>query len=216
MKIAVSAQGPDLNSPVDPRFGRAAYFIIYDTDSRGFDVLRNVENAGASQGAGIQAAQANVAAIQAELDLLQAPPSPESIAVAEAEVKQAEAALAVAQVALARTELRAPFDGVITQVFTEVGENVGAGQPVFILANVDHLQLTTIDLVERNIVGLTEGQVVQVTVDALPDRTFDGRITQIKQQSTDYRGDVTYPVTIQLEESTPELRWGMRAVVEIP
>ncbi len=57
MKIAISAQGPDLNSPVDPRFGRAAYFIIYDTDSRGFEVLRNVENAGATQGAGIQAAQ---------------------------------------------------------------------------------------------------------------------------------------------------------------
>jgi len=57
MKVAVSAQGPDLNSPVDPRFGRAAYFIIYDTSSNGFDVLRNEENAGAAQGAGIQAAQ---------------------------------------------------------------------------------------------------------------------------------------------------------------
>jgi HlyD family secretion protein len=166
--------------------------------------------------AGIQAAQANVTTIQAELDLLQAPPTLESIAVAEAEVRQAEAALAVAQVALARTELRAPFDGVITQVFTEVGENAGAGQPVFILADVDQLQLSTIDLTERNVTGLTEGQVVQVTVDALPDRTFDGHITQIKQQSTDYRGDVTYPVTIQLEESAPELRWGMRAAVEIP
>jgi len=166
--------------------------------------------------AGIQAAQANVATIQAELDLLQAPPTPETIAVAEADVRQAEAALAVARVALARTELRAPFDGVITQVFTEVGENVGAGQPVFILADVDQLQLTTTDLVERNIVGLTEGQIVQVTVDALPGRTFDGRITRIKQQSADYRGDVTYPVTIQLEESASELRWGMRAMVEIP
>jgi HlyD family secretion protein len=171
--------------------------------------------------AGIQAAQANVAAIQAELDLLQTPPTPETIAVAEAEVRQAEAALAAARIALARTELHAPFDGVVTQVFAEVGENVGAGQPVFILADVDRLQrpsltATTIDLVERNIVGLTEGQTVQVTVDALPGRTFDGRITQIKQQSTDYRGDVTYPTTIQLEESTPELRWGMRVAVEIP
>ena len=166
--------------------------------------------------AGIQAAQANVAAIQAERDLLQAPPTPESIAVAEAEVRRAEAALAVARVALARIELRAPFDGVVTQVFAEVGENVGAGQPVFILADVDRLQLTSIDLTERNITGLAAGQAVQVTVDALPGRIFDGRITQIKQQSVDYRGDVTYPVTIQLEESAPELRWGMRAAVEIP
>jgi predicted Fe-Mo cluster-binding NifX family protein len=57
MKIAVSAQGPDLNSLVDPRFGRAAHFIIYDTSSKTFDSLDNSRNAGASQGAGIQAAQ---------------------------------------------------------------------------------------------------------------------------------------------------------------
>lgn len=166
--------------------------------------------------AGIQAAQANVAVIQAELELLLAPPTPETIAVVEAEVRQTEATLAAAQVALDRTELRAPFDGVITQVFAEVGENMGAGQTVFILADVDQLQLTTIDLTERNVIELAEGQTVQVTVDALPDHTFDGRIIQIKQQSVDYRGDVTYPVTIQLDSSTPELRWGMRAAVEIP
>lgn len=57
MKIAVSAQGPDLESRVDPRFGRAAYFIIYNTDTSGFVALPNAENAGAAQGAGIQAAQ---------------------------------------------------------------------------------------------------------------------------------------------------------------
>jgi predicted Fe-Mo cluster-binding NifX family protein len=57
MKIAVSAQGPDLNSLVDPRFGRAAYFIIYDTSDKTFDSLDNSGNAGAAQGAGVQAAQ---------------------------------------------------------------------------------------------------------------------------------------------------------------
>lgn len=57
MKIAISAQGPDMNSQVDPRFGRAAYFIIYDTAGNAFEVLQNTENAAAAQGAGIQAAQ---------------------------------------------------------------------------------------------------------------------------------------------------------------
>ncbi len=166
--------------------------------------------------AGIQTAEANIAILQAELDLLLAPPTPESIAVAQAEVRQAEAMLAAAHIALARTELRAPFDGVITQVFIEVGENVGAGQPVFILADVEQLQLTTIDLDERNVIRLVEGQTVQATVDALPGRVFTGRITHIQPQSVDYRGDVTYPLTIQLEESASELRWGMRAAVEIP
>ena len=57
MKIAVSAKGPDLSSHVDPRFGRAAYFIIYDTAGNAFEVLRNAENVAAAQGAGIQTAQ---------------------------------------------------------------------------------------------------------------------------------------------------------------
>lgn len=57
MKIAISAQGPDLNSLVDPRFGRAAHFVIYDTSTKTIDSLNNSENAGAAQGAGIQAAQ---------------------------------------------------------------------------------------------------------------------------------------------------------------
>ncbi|HOP06570.1 MAG TPA: NifB/NifX family molybdenum-iron cluster-binding protein [candidate division Zixibacteria bacterium] len=57
MKIAVSAQGTDMNSPVDPRFGRAAHFVIYDTETKNFEVLSNGDNAAAAQGAGIQAAQ---------------------------------------------------------------------------------------------------------------------------------------------------------------
>ncbi len=57
MKIAVSAGGKDLQSPVDPRFGRAAFFIIYNTDDDSFEAVSNDDNAQASQGAGVQAAQ---------------------------------------------------------------------------------------------------------------------------------------------------------------
>jgi predicted Fe-Mo cluster-binding NifX family protein len=57
MKIAISSQGPELDSRVDPRFGRAEYFIIYDTDRRDFVVLQNTGNATAGQGAGVQTAQ---------------------------------------------------------------------------------------------------------------------------------------------------------------
>jgi predicted Fe-Mo cluster-binding NifX family protein len=49
--------GPDLSSAVDPRFGRAEFFIIYDTGTNGFESISNVENASAAQGAGVQAAQ---------------------------------------------------------------------------------------------------------------------------------------------------------------
>ena len=56
MKIAVTSTGKDLESPMDPRFGRAAYILIVDTDTMDLEVLDNTENANAFKGAGIQAA----------------------------------------------------------------------------------------------------------------------------------------------------------------
>jgi len=55
MKVAVTAQGRELNSPVDPRFGRARFFIVADTDTGAFSVADNAQNLNAAQGAGIQA-----------------------------------------------------------------------------------------------------------------------------------------------------------------
>jgi len=57
MKIAVTSSGRDLESEVDPRFGRASYFILVDSESMAFDVVENSQNFNAPQGAGIQAAQ---------------------------------------------------------------------------------------------------------------------------------------------------------------
>lgn len=56
MKVAVSAQGPTVHDEVDPRFGRAAYFIIVTTENDSVEVLNNKINANAFKGAGIQAA----------------------------------------------------------------------------------------------------------------------------------------------------------------
>jgi len=60
MIVAISSEGNDLNSNVDPRFGRAKYFVIYNTETDNYSVIDNKQNINASQGAGIQAAQ-NVA-----------------------------------------------------------------------------------------------------------------------------------------------------------
>ena len=57
MKIAVTSTGTDLNSQVDPRFGRASYILIVDSESFDFEVLDNKENVNALKGAGIQAAR---------------------------------------------------------------------------------------------------------------------------------------------------------------
>ena len=54
MKIVITAKGTALDSEIDPRFGRAQYFILYDTDDHSFSVLDNKQNLGAPQGAGVQ------------------------------------------------------------------------------------------------------------------------------------------------------------------
>ena len=55
MKIAVSSSGNDLSSEVDPRFGRAANFIVVDSETMDFKVVANTQNLSLPQGAGIQA-----------------------------------------------------------------------------------------------------------------------------------------------------------------
>jgi len=55
MKVAITSEGPDMNSGVDARFGRGRYFIVVDTDTGEFSAEDNTQNLNAVQGAGIQA-----------------------------------------------------------------------------------------------------------------------------------------------------------------
>ena len=64
MKIAVTSQGQDVGAQVDPRFGRAKWFLVVDTDSGEVEVANNTQNLEAAQGAGIQSAR-NVATLGA-------------------------------------------------------------------------------------------------------------------------------------------------------
>lgn len=164
---------------------------------------------------GVWAAAAQRDVAQAELDLLKADSPAWDLAAAEAQVQQAEANLAAAEAALARTTLNAPFDGTVTRVAAEVGNSVSPDAVVLVLAALDQLEIKTIDLNELDVGWVKIGQSATVTVDALPDEPLSGRVKKIGLRDVDYRGDVTYPVVIELEEMTPELRWGMTALVEI-
>ena len=57
MKISVSSQGEKLDSAVDPRFGRAAQFILYDTQTESYEAISNSQSINTAQGAGIKAAE---------------------------------------------------------------------------------------------------------------------------------------------------------------
>ena len=58
MRIAISSTGKKLDSDLDPRFGRAAYFIILDAETMEFEAVENTQNLNLPQGAGIQAGKA--------------------------------------------------------------------------------------------------------------------------------------------------------------
>ena len=60
------------------------------------------------------------------------------------------------------------------------------------------------------------GQSVSINPDALPELQLNGIVSSISQLFTEKRGDVTYTVTIDLEDSDPRLRWGMTMVVTFP
>lgn len=57
MKVVVTAQGVTAESPVDPRFGRAATFVLFDTETGAVEAVRNDEGVNAPGGAGVRAAE---------------------------------------------------------------------------------------------------------------------------------------------------------------
>jgi multidrug efflux pump subunit AcrA (membrane-fusion protein) len=167
--------------------------------------------------AGIESAEARRDASQARLELARAGNTPEQVASAEAHVKEAQAALASAVAALDKLEISAPFAGTVVEVAVEAGDTAPPGRDLVVLATLDQLLIRTTDLTELEFVRVRVGLPVEVTVDALPGALLAGKVSRIGDRSVDYRGDVTYPVEIELDEpgGGQGLRWGMTALVEI-
>jgi HlyD family secretion protein len=130
-------------------------------------------------------------------------------------VGRAEASLRTAKAALAKTSILTPFDGTVVEVSVEVGDTAAPGQVLVVVATLDRLRVQTKDLIELDVVNVAVGQPVRVTLDALPDEPLEGQVVRIGDQKEDYRGDVTYPVIVEVLEDGHELRWGMTALVEI-
>jgi multidrug resistance efflux pump len=162
----------------------------------------------------VDAAEAQVEQAKAQLALLLAGPSAEAINVAKAQVQQAQAALDAARAALRQTTLRAPFAGTVGTLAVSAGEIVLPGQMVLIVADLNHLQVETFDLSERDVVEVAVGQQATVYVEAL-NSDLTGRVVSIQPQANKMGGDVVYTVVVELDEQPPNLRWGMSAEVEI-
>jgi len=186
----------------------AAEAQLVATQQRTWAEIREAE-------ARIRAAAAQRDALQARLEAQKAGSQEERIAVFEADVARAKATLAKTEAALQHMTVRAPFDGVVAELNVNVGDTVTPGAVVVVIATLDRMQARTNDLTELDVVRVETGQTASVTLDALPDQPLAGRVVRVDRQSEDYRGDVTYPVVIELSDPPPELRWGMTGLVEI-
>jgi len=161
-----------------------------------------------------EVAKSNLADAKRTYDRMKDGIDPNELAAAEARVKTANAAVASAQAAVDALQLTAGMAGTIVDTRIIPGQQVNAGETVLSVADTSNWIVETDNLTEADIVNVAEGQEVQVVLDALPDLTLKGKVTHINDRYEEVRGDVTYTVTITLEETDPRIRWGMTAAVK--
>ena len=150
----------------------------------------------------------------AELDTAE-----ERVNVAAAEVKLAEAQLEHDRTNLRYTVIRSPIDGVVVARNVDIGQTVAASfqtPTLFQIArDLREMQIDT-SVAEADVGGLRVGQPVKFTVDAYPNRTYEGRIRQVRLNPTIQQNVVTYNVVVAAENSDGQLMPGMTAHVVIP
>jgi RND family efflux transporter MFP subunit len=138
----------------------------------------------------------------------------EQIDAAKADVDRAQAVVDQLKAQLEQATLTTPISGTVIKADVAPGETVNPGQVIIVIADLSHMRVETTDLSERDIPAVQIGQSVSVFIDAL-DKSFDGKVVDIDRQSETVGGDVTYKVTIELDQQPAGLRWGMSAEVEI-
>lgn len=137
---------------------------------------------------------------------------------AQATVKIKEASLSNATVNLAYCKILSPVDGVVIQRAVELGQTVASSfntPTIFQIANdLTRMQIDS-SVAEADVGGIIEGQNVDFTVDAYPDRTFHGEVTQVRNSPTTVNNVVTYDCVIGVTNADYKLKPGMTANVSI-
>lgn len=135
---------------------------------------------------------------------------------AQAGVEAAEANFNSAQVDLDRTIIRSPIDGVVISRNIDVGQTVAASlqaPELFLIANDLTRMQVNANVAESDIGLIAEGRPASFRVDAYPNRTFTGTISQIRYNATILDGVVTYVTLIEVKNEDYALRPGMTANV---
>lgn len=151
-----------------------------------------------------------------------------AVAVAQShQVAQAQASLREANEQLAKTTLTAPMEGQITRLAVEEGEVALAStfsRETGLLMTVSDLSviLVNVRVDETDVVRLEEGDSTEISIDAFPDTTFSGRVTDISRSATQETatggtGDraVDFEVEITLDNPPPDVRPDLSASAKI-
>ncbi|MBI1840025.1 MAG: efflux RND transporter periplasmic adaptor subunit, partial [Verrucomicrobia bacterium] len=136
----------------------------------------------------------------------------------KARVKIQEARLLESRVNLARAKVYSPIDGTVISRNMDVGQTVAASfnAPVlFQIANDLRKMQVQAMVSEADIGGVEEGQDVSFSVDAFINRTFRGRVDQVRFSPTTNQNVVTYVTVISTANDDLKLRPGMTANVSI-
>jgi len=148
-----------------------------------------------------------------------------SVATAREEISRSQAALDAASDNLSKCRFLAPLDGVVSALNVEQGEIVitgtmnNPGTQILVVSDLSRM-LVKADVDETDIVDMSVGQKAKITVDALPDTSFPGTVTEIgntaKRTFTGGSdGQTNFEVKVVFDENVPAVRPGMTADVEI-
>ena len=109
--------------------------------------------------------------------------------------------------------ITSPISGTIIEKSAKVGDALSAGSDLCTIYDLSYLEMT-INVDELQVSSLSVGQSVQVTADAVPDKTYEGVVTRVSMKGNVNGGTTTYPVTVRID-NTEGLRPGMNANAEI-
>ena len=137
----------------------------------------------------------------------------ESIQSASESLRSAEISMQNLQDAMNNYTITAPISGTIIEKDAKVGDAVKAGDTLCIVYDLSYLEMS-INVDELQISSISVGQQVQITADAVPDKTYVGNVNGVSMKGASNGGTTTYPVSIRIDD-TDGLRPGMNANAEI-
>ena len=144
--------------------------------------------------------------------------SQREVAAAQAGVEVARAQVDAAQTDVNNSVIRSPVDGVVIKRNIEVGQTVAASYQTpdlyQIAQDLREMRIHT-NVSEADVGLIRPGQVARFSVDAYPEREFEGTVEQFRLNSTSNSGVVTYPIVVAVENREERLKPGMTAQVRI-